>query len=88
MHTDLFGECRRVGANTEVGFCCVAVDVLQTVTVSVHDQTRGIIEQNADAVITQLVTYEREKYISIWTIFLESMQVALITQSYKLNLCT
>lgn len=88
MHTDLFGECRRVGANTEVGFCSVAVDVLQTVTVSVHDQTCRIVEQNAYAVITQLVTYEGDKYISIWTKFLESMQVALITLSYKLDLCT
>lgn len=60
MHTDLFGECRWVGANTEVGFCCVAVDVLQTVPISIHDQTRGIVEQNAYAVITQLVTYEGE----------------------------
>lgn len=69
VQTDLFGECRGVGANTEVGFCRVAVDVLQTVTISVHDQTCGIIEQNTYTVITQLVTYEGGKYSSIRAIF-------------------
>lgn len=70
MQTDLFGECRGVGANAEVGFCSVAVDILQTVTISVHDQTGGIIEQNAYAIVTQLVTYEGGKYSSIRAIYL------------------
>lgn len=76
VQTDLFGESNGIGANTEVGFCRVAVDVLQTVTVSIHDHTCGIIEQNTYTVITQLVTCDRGKYSSTSTIFLESMLIS------------
>lgn len=52
--TDLLGESRRVRAHAEVGFSCCLVDVLQTVSVSVHDQTRVVVEQHADAVVAKL----------------------------------
>lgn len=43
-------------AHTHVGFSCRLVDVLQAVSVSVHDQTGVIVKQNANAVVTQLIS--------------------------------
>lgn len=54
MH--LFGERGGVGADAEVRLCAVTVDVLKAVAVFVHDETRGVVKQNADAVVTQLIT--------------------------------
>lgn len=51
----LFREGSWVGAHAEVRLRPDAVDVLQTVSVFVHDQAGGVVEQNADAVITQLI---------------------------------
>lgn len=52
--TDLLGESRRVGAHAEVGFSCCLINVLQTVSVSVHDQTCVVVEQHADTVVAEL----------------------------------
>lgn len=53
--TDLLVESRRVRAHAEVGFSCRLVNVLQTVSIGVHDQTRVVVEQHAHAVVTELV---------------------------------
>ena len=53
--TDLLVESMRERAHVQVGLRCRLVDVLQTVSISVHDQTRVIVEQHADAVVTELV---------------------------------
>lgn len=44
-----------VRADVEVGFRRRLVDVLQAVSVGVHDETRVVVEQHAYAVVTQLV---------------------------------
>lgn len=54
--TNLLGESRWVSAHTEVRFSCRLVNVLQTVSISIHDQASVVIEQHPNAVVTQLVT--------------------------------
>lgn len=52
---DLLVEGGGIGAHAEVGLRRRLVDVLQTVSVRVHDQTRVVVEQHAHAVVTELV---------------------------------
>lgn len=51
----LLVESWRVRADVEVGFSSRLVNVLQTVSIGVHDETRVVVKQDADAVVTQLV---------------------------------
>lgn len=51
----LLVEGRKVRADVEVGLHGRLVDVLQTVPVGVHDETRVVVEQHAHAVVTELV---------------------------------
>lgn len=51
----LLVEGGRVRADVEVGFGSRLVNVLQTVSIGVHDETRVVVEQDAYAVVTQLV---------------------------------
>lgn len=51
----LLVESWRVRADVEVGFSSHLVNVLQTVSISVHDETRVVVKQDAHAVVTQLV---------------------------------
>lgn len=52
----LLVESGRERAHAHVGFSCSLVDVLQAVSVSVHDQTGVVVKQNANAVVTQLIS--------------------------------
>lgn len=52
---DLLVESWRVRADIEVGFSSCLVDVLQTVSIGIHDETCVVVKQNAYAVVTQLV---------------------------------
>lgn len=53
---NLLGEGSRVRAHAQIGFHRRFVDVLQTVPISMHDQTCVIVEENANTVVTELVT--------------------------------
>lgn len=54
--TDLLVEGRGVGSHSEVGLGAFLLDVLQAVPIAVHYQMSGVIEENSNAVVTQLVT--------------------------------
>lgn len=55
--TDLFVESWRVSAHVEVGLSCCLVNVLQTVSISIHDQSCVVVEQHAHAVVAELVAW-------------------------------
>lgn len=54
--TDLLVQGRGVGSHSEVGLSAVLLDVLQAVPIIVHDKASGVIEENSNTVVTQLVT--------------------------------
>lgn len=51
----LLVEGGKVRADVEVGLHSRLVNVLQTVPVGVHDEPRVVVEENAHAVVTELV---------------------------------
>lgn len=53
--TDLLVEGRRVRAHVQVRFSRRLVDVLQAVSVRVHDEASVVVEKHAHAVVAQLV---------------------------------
>lgn len=57
--TDLLGEGRGAGSHGEVGLTAVLLNVLQVVPIVVHDETSGVIEENPNAVVTELVTCQK-----------------------------
>lgn len=54
--TDLLVQGRGVGSHSEVGLGAVLFDVLQAVPIIVHNKTSGVVEENSNTVVTQLVT--------------------------------
>lgn len=54
---DLLVEGRRVRADVEVGLSRGLVDVLQAVSIGVHDEARVVVKEHAHAVVTQLVAW-------------------------------
>lgn len=55
LTTYLLVKSRRIRAHVEVGLRGRLVDVLQAVSIGVHDQSRVVIEQHAHAVVAELV---------------------------------
>lgn len=54
--TDLLVQGRGVGSHSEIGLGVVLLNVLQAVPIVVHDETSGVIEENPNTVVTQLIT--------------------------------
>lgn len=54
--TDLLVQGRGIGPHSEVGLGAVLLNVLQAVPIIVHNKTSGVVEENSNAVVTQLVT--------------------------------
>ena len=52
----LLAEAGWVGANIQERLCDRLVDVLQAVSVSVHHETRVVVEEDAHTVVAQLVS--------------------------------
>lgn len=56
LWTDLLVQGRRAGSHSEVGLGVVLLNVLQAVPIIVHNETSGVIEENSNTVVTQLIT--------------------------------
>lgn len=56
LWTDLLVQGRGTGSHSEIGLGVVLLNVLQAVPIIVHDKTSGVIEENSNTVVTQLIT--------------------------------